>query len=113
MTDNKSLALLQTCPQLTPLHARWLDHLQEFSFSVSHVEGARNPADPLSRMASPSGPGPASCTGYPEPGCEQELFAVRRAAGARRAAGTGPGGAPQPPMQRRHAQGATAAQAPH
>ena len=91
VTDNKSLTWLQTCPQLTPLHARWLDRLQEFNFSVTHVEGARNPADPLSRMAFPSGPGPASCTGYPEPGCEQELFAVRRAAGA------GSGGAPPTP----------------
>ena len=53
VTDNKSLTWLQTCPQLTPLYARWLDRLQEFSFSVSHVEGARNPADPLSRMAFP------------------------------------------------------------
>jgi hypothetical protein len=72
--------------QPSPL-TRWLDRLQEFSFSVGHVEGVRNPADPLSRMALPSGPGPASCTGYKEPGCEQELFAVRRAASTLRAAG--------------------------
>ena len=48
-------------------------------------------------MVFPSGPGPASCTGYPEPECEHELFAVQRVAGAGRAAGTGPRCAPQPP----------------
>ena len=96
-TDNKSLTWLQTCPQVNPLHARWLDRLQEFSFSARHVAGARNPADPLSRMAFPSGPGPASCTGYREPGCAQELFAVRRAASSRRGAGAGPGGVPPTP----------------
>jgi len=48
-------------------------------------------------MAFPSGPGPASCTGYTEPGCEQELFAVRRAASTLRAAGAGPGVVPPTP----------------
>ena len=99
LTDNNSLTWLQTCPQLSPLHARWLDRLQEFSFSLFHLPGKLNPADPLSRMAFPSGTGPAPCTGYTEPGCEQELFAVRRAAGPAggRAGGTRAGGPLTPP----------------
>ena len=52
-TDNQAVAWLQTKARVSRLHAQFMDELAEFRFEVTHVPGARNPADPVSRMFRP------------------------------------------------------------
>jgi hypothetical protein len=39
---------------------RWRTSASDFRFGVTHLPGARNPADPLTRRGFPDGPGPAA-----------------------------------------------------
>ena len=56
------------------MYIRWLDEIEDFRFDVTHLPGARNPSDPLSRRGFADGPGPAASTGDPDPESQQELF---------------------------------------
>ncbi len=83
---------------------RRLDETADFRFDVTHMPGARNPTDPLTRQgfADAGGPGPAASTGDPDPESQQELYSrLRRDAPAvlaaiyyrsRRVGGEPPGG---------------------
>ena len=48
--------------------------IEDFRFDVTHLPGARNPTDPLSRRGFADGDGPAASTGDPDPESQQELF---------------------------------------
>ena len=48
--------------------------MEDFRFDVTHLPGARNPADPLTRRGFADGLGPATSTGDPDPESQQELF---------------------------------------
>jgi hypothetical protein len=43
---------------------------------VTHLPGARNPGDPLTRRGFAYGPGQAASTGDPDPESQQELFSL-------------------------------------
>ena len=49
-TDNRAVVYLQTKPHLTKREARWVEFLADFHFSVHHVSGKQNRADPLTRQ---------------------------------------------------------------
>ncbi|QRV92243.1 Transposon Ty3-I Gag-Pol polyprotein [Ceratobasidium sp. AG-Ba] len=52
-TDNKSLEHLMTQKSLSPRQARWLEVINEFDFTITHIPGKENKvADALSRMYS-------------------------------------------------------------
>ena len=73
-TDNQAITWLKTNRNLNKMYVRWLDEIEDFRFSVTHLPGARNPTDPLSRRSFPDGNGPAPTTGDPDPESQQELF---------------------------------------
>ena len=73
-TDNQAITWLKTNRHLNKMYVRWLDDIADFSFDVTHVPGARNPSDPLSRRGFVDGDGPATSTGDPDPESQQELF---------------------------------------
>ena len=73
-TDNQAITWLKTNRHLNKMYVRWLDEIEDFRFDVTHLPGARNPADPLTRRGFADGPGPASSTGDPDPESQQELF---------------------------------------
>ena len=56
------------------MYVLWLDEIEDFRFEVTHLPGARNPADPLTLRGFADGPGPAASTGDPDPESQQELF---------------------------------------
>jgi hypothetical protein len=73
-TDNQAITWLKTNRHLNKMYVRWLDEIEDFRFDVTHLPGARNPADPLTRRGFTDGPGPAASTGDPDPESQQELF---------------------------------------
>ena len=42
---------------LNKMYVRWLDEIEDFRFDVTHLPGARNPSDPLSRRGFTDGDG--------------------------------------------------------
>jgi hypothetical protein len=66
-TDNQAITWLKTNRHLNKMYVRWLDEIEDFRFDVTHLPGARNPADPLTRRGFTDGPGPAASTGDPDP----------------------------------------------
>ena len=74
LTDNQAITWLKTNRHLNKMYVRWLDEIEDFRFDVTHLPGARNPVDPLTRRGFPDGPGPAASTGDPDPESRQELF---------------------------------------
>jgi hypothetical protein len=56
------------------MYVRWLDEIEDFRFYVTHLPGARNPTDPLSRRGFADGDGPAASTGDTDAESQQELF---------------------------------------
>jgi hypothetical protein len=56
-TDNASLQWFQQQRTLSYQQVRWLNLISEFKFKVVHIPGRSNPADFLSRMNLPCGPG--------------------------------------------------------
>ena len=73
-TDNQAITWLKTNKHLNKMYIRWLDEIEDFRFDVTHLPGARNPSDPLSRRGFADGVGPAVSTGDPDPESQQELF---------------------------------------
>ena len=73
-TDNQAITWLKTNRHLNKMYVRWLDEIEDFRFDVTHLPGARNPTDPLSRRGFADGDGPAPTTGDPEPESQQELY---------------------------------------
>ena len=73
-TDNQAITWLKTNRHLNKMYVRWLDEIEDFRFDVTHLPGARNPTDPLSRRGFADGDGPAASTGDPDPESQQELF---------------------------------------
>lgn len=49
LTDNNGVTYLKTKKNLSQREARWIDFLADFDFSIHHVRGPENIADPLSR----------------------------------------------------------------
>ena len=56
------------------MYVGWLDEMEDFRFDVTHLPGARNPTDPLSRRGFADGDGPAASTGDADAESRQELF---------------------------------------
>ena len=50
-TDNQAVVYLQSKPHLSKREARWAEFLAEFHFTIRHVAGKMNPADPLTRQS--------------------------------------------------------------
>jgi len=73
-TDNQAITWLKTNKHLNKMYIRWLDEIEDFRFDITHLPGARNPSDPLSRRGFADGLGPATSTGDPDPESQQELF---------------------------------------
>jgi hypothetical protein len=73
-TDNQAITWLKTNRHLNKMYVRWLDEIEDFRFDVTHLPGARNPTDPLSRRGFPDGDGPAPTTGDSDPESQDELF---------------------------------------
>ena len=73
-TDNQAITWLKTNRHLNKMYVRWLDEIEDFRFDVTHLPGARNPTDPLSRRGFTDGDGPAASTGDPDVESQQELF---------------------------------------
>ena len=75
-TDNQAITWLKTNQHLNKMYFRWLDEIEDFRFDVPHLQGSRNPTDPLLRCGFADGDGPAATTGDPEAESqpEQELF---------------------------------------
>jgi hypothetical protein len=73
-TDNQAITWLKTNRHLNKMYVRWLDEIEDFRFDVTHLPGARNPTDPLSRRGFADGDGPAASTGDLDPESQQELF---------------------------------------
>ena len=48
-TDNQAVVYLRSKPHLSKREARWAEFLAEFHFTIHHVAGKMNPADPLTR----------------------------------------------------------------
>ena len=63
-TDNASLQWLNQQLLVSHHHARWLDTIGEFAFTIIHIPGSTNPADFLSSMCFSSGTEPAQTAGY-------------------------------------------------
>ena len=49
-TDSAPLAWIHQKKALSSLHVRWLDVLAEFKYTVAHIPGKLNVADPLTRQ---------------------------------------------------------------
>ncbi len=62
-TDNQAITWLKTNRHLNKMCVRWLDEIEDFRVDVTHLPGARNPTDPLSRRGFADGDGPAASTG--------------------------------------------------
>ena len=73
-TDNQAITWLKTNRHLNKMYVRWLDEIEDFRFNVTHLPGARNPTDPLSRRGFADCDGPAASTGEPDAESQQELF---------------------------------------
>jgi hypothetical protein len=73
-TDNQAITWLKTNRNLNKMYVRWLDEIEDFRFTVTHLPGSRNPTDPLSRRGFADGDGPAASTGDPAVESQQELF---------------------------------------
>ncbi len=73
-TDNQAITWLKTNLHLNKMYLRWLDEIEDFRFAVTHLPGALNPSDPLSRRGFADGDGPAASTGDPDAENQQELF---------------------------------------
>jgi hypothetical protein len=73
-TDNQAITWLKTNRHLNKMYVRWLDEIEDFRFEVTHLPGARNPTDPLSRRGFADGDGPAASTGDTDAESQQELF---------------------------------------
>jgi len=73
-TDNQAITWLKTNRHLNKMYVRWLDEIEDFRFDVTHLPGARNPTDPLSRRGFEDGDAPATSTGDPDAESQQELF---------------------------------------
>jgi len=52
VTDHNPLTYFQSQPTLSRRQARWSEFMSRFDFSVIHMPGVKNPADPLSRLYS-------------------------------------------------------------
>ena len=50
-TDNQAVVYLWSKPHLSKREARWAEFLAEFHFTIHHVAGRMNPADPLTRRS--------------------------------------------------------------
>ena len=50
-TDNRAVFYLRSKPHLSKPEARWAELLAEFHFTIHHVAGKINPADPLTRRS--------------------------------------------------------------
>ena len=50
------------------------DEIEDVRFDVTHLQGSRNPSDPLSRRGFSDGNDPAASTGDSNAGSDQELF---------------------------------------
>ena len=77
-TDNQAITWLKTNRHLNKMYVRWLDEIEDFRFNVTHLPGARNPTDPLSRRGFADCDGPAASTGEPDAESQQELFSRLR-----------------------------------
>ena len=73
-TDNQAITWLKSNRHLNKMYVRWLDEIEDFRFDVTHLPGARNPTDPLSRRGFADGNGSAASTGDPDAESQQELF---------------------------------------
>ena len=49
-TDNQAVVYLRSKPNLRPREARWAEFLADYHFSVHHIPGKLNIADPLTRQ---------------------------------------------------------------
>ena len=72
--DKQAMTWHKTNRHLNKMYVRWLDEIEDFRFDVTHLPGARNPTDPLSRRGFADGDGPAASTGDPDAESQQELF---------------------------------------
>jgi hypothetical protein len=62
-TDNQAIAWLKTNRHLNKMYVLWLEEIEDFRFDVIHLQGSRNPKDPLSRRGFADCDGPAESTG--------------------------------------------------
>ncbi len=65
---------LKTNQHLNKIFTRWLDEIEDFRFDVTHLQGSRNPTDPLSRRVFAYGDDPAASTYDADAESQQELF---------------------------------------
>ena len=49
-TDNQAVVYLRSKPHLRPREARWVEFLADFYFTIHHIPGKENTADPLTRQ---------------------------------------------------------------
>ena len=73
-TDNQAITWPKTNTHLNKMYVRWPDEIEDFGFDVTHLPGARNPTDPLSRRGFADGDGPATSIGERHAESQQELF---------------------------------------
>ena len=71
-TDNQAITWLNTSQHRNKMDVRWLDEIEDIHFDVTHLQGSRNPTDPLSCLGFDR---PAASTGDPDAESQQELFA--------------------------------------
>ncbi|KAJ9517914.1 hypothetical protein QJQ45_004232 [Haematococcus lacustris] len=68
-TDHQPLVALPTQKVLSRRRARWMEFMSRFSYSLVHIAGTVNPADPLSRIVHDS---PEKCLGSETPVTQDE-----------------------------------------
>ena len=73
-TDNQAITWLKTNRHLNKMYVRWLDEIEDFRFDMTHLPGAHNPIDQLSRCSFADGNEPAASFGDPDTESQQELF---------------------------------------
>ena len=52
-TDNQAVVLLRSKLNMSKREARWIEFLADFDFSIQHISGNKNFADPLTRQSNP------------------------------------------------------------
>ena len=53
-TDNQAVVYLRSTLHMSKREARWIEFLADFDFSIQHISGNKNFADPLTRQSNPS-----------------------------------------------------------
>jgi hypothetical protein len=89
---------LKTNRRLNKMYVRWLDKMEDLRFDATHLPGALNPTDPLSRRGFPDGDGPAAPASTGDADAENEPAGTLLATGRRRrcAGDAGHPGRPRP-----------------